>query len=603
MTTVGAVDVIGLDLLDLEDPVNDTLDTGRFWDAFKTRAVVVTDLPLGHSRDLASQVNLAEGHGDASLRTSAEYSVLFDVLLREPGSVAAPDTLRLREAAGALTPAGHVVQDCLAASKSKAEFFDQDMYMIHVTGWPGSFTPDEPVESAGDARLDLWRTDPGDDRRLPPPGQEDILLSTPTFSLMNSGNRTKHAPKRSWKINFDVRDSKDPLVGVSRLNLKSMYNDPSQMREALAWNLFATAGVPASRHTYAKLMITETYIGLFFFVEQVDRRFLRDHFGANDRGNLYKAYCGDVGCATLERRVGADGNDGGRQYFTPSSDDRTYRLKTNEDDPDASTYDDLAQLIRTLDGAGLPGGDERVGSDAFRESMEGIMNVRAFLRWAGVNLLLGSWDNYFATPANYYLYNAGHKGAKTKFMDSPYFVFIPWDYDNSFGIDFVGTQWQYTDVVDWPSNTKNYWGKHDKTSHIPLVQNLLRNHDLCQYYLDHLEHLLDTAFSPDKVAELLGSDGSGGLWERVRHAAYLEADSPYSSPFTGRLFTNDEVYVAGYKQNGIRKGQETVEGIVHYVRMRCDSARQQLATLRKDYPSGASDAAFTGVMEPLPDHA
>ena len=57
-------------------------------------------------------------------------------------------------------------------------------------------------------------------------------------------------------------------------------------------------------------------MGLFFFVEQVDARFLKDHFGSNDRGNLYKAYCGDVGCATLERRVGADGDDSGRQYFT-----------------------------------------------------------------------------------------------------------------------------------------------------------------------------------------------------------------------------------------------------------------------------------------------
>jgi hypothetical protein len=36
--------------------------------------------------------------------------------------------------------------------------------------------------------------------------------------------------------------------------------------------------------------------------------------------------------------------------------------------------------------------------------------------------------------------------------------------------------------------------------------------------------------------------------------------------------------------------------------MRRDSARQQLATLRKDYPSGASGATFPGVMEPLPDH-
>jgi CotH protein len=342
-------------------------------------------------------------------------------------------------------------------------------------------------------------------------------------------------------------------------------------------------------------------MGLFFFIEQIDRRFLKDHFGANDRGNLYKAYCGDIGCATLEHRVGADGDDGGRQYSTPGSDDETYRLKTNEDDPAANTYDDLARFVRTINGIGLPGGNERFRSDAFRESVQGIMNERAFLRWAGVNVLLGSWDNYFATPANYYLYNAGRNGAKKKFMESPYFVFIPWDYDNSFGIDYFGTQWQYTDLVNWASNTTRYWGKSDKTSHIPLVQNLLRNHDFCQYYLDHLEHLLDSTFSYDSVMALIGKEGGGGLWERVRHAAYLEADTPYSQPFTGRQFTNDEVYRTGCEQNEIRKGQEKAEGIAHYVRMRGDRARQQLATLRKVYPSGASGATFTGVLEPLPD--
>ncbi len=583
--------------------MNDTLDKRQFWDRFKARVVVVTDLPPGHGRDLASQVNEAVGRGDASLRTEAEYSALFEGLLREPQSVADTDVLLLRES-GSLTPAGRVVEDYLAASKGKAEFFDQDMYMIHVTGWPSDrFTPDDPVESPSDGRLELWRTAPQDGRRVAPPDDEGVLLSTSTFSLMNSGNRTKHAPKRSWKVNFAVRGNEDRFIDMSRLNLKSMYNDPSQMREALAWRLFASAGVPASRHTYAKLMINERYMGLFFLIEQVDRRFLKDHFGPNDRGNLYKAYCGDVGCATLEHRVGADGDDGGRQYFKPNSNDGTYRLKTNEDDPQANTYEDLAQFIRTINGVGLHGGDDRFGSDAFRESVQRIMNAHAFLRWAGVTLLLGSWDNYFATPANYYLYNAGHKGAKTKFMESPYFVFIPWDYDNSFGIDYFGTEWQYTDVVNWPGNTKRYWGKGDKTSHIPLVQNLLRNRDYCQYYLDHLEHLLGTTFAPDAIMGEIGEEGAGGLWDRVRHAAYLEADSPYSPPFTGRQFTNDEVYLTGCKQNEIHKGQEKAEGVVHYVRMRCDSARRQLATLRKDYPSGASGATFTGVMEPLPDHA
>ena len=587
--------------------MNDTLDKGQFWDTFKTLAVVVTDLAPGHSRDVANQVNEAEGRGDASLRTKAEYSALFDALLRESGSVAAPDTLRLREVAGSVTAAGAIVQDYLAASIRKTEFFSQDMYVVRVTAWPANaFTPEQPVESSGDARLELWRTDPRADTQVPPPSQEGVLLSTPTFSLMNSGNRTLRAPKRSWKVNFDVRDSKERFVDMSRLNLKAMFNDPSQMREALAWQLFATAGVPASKHTYARFAINDRYMGLFFFVEQVDERFLKDHFGSNDRGNLYKAYCGDVGCATLERRIGAGGDDSGRQYFTAGPDERAYRLKTNEDDSHANTYDDLAQLARTIDGVGLPGGDERFGSDHFRESMEGIMNVQAFLRWAGVNLLVGSWDNYFATPANYYLYNAGHKGAKDGFMDSPYFVFIPWDYDNSFGIDYFGTQWQYTDIVDWPSNTRKYWAKQgarDKISPIPLVTHLLRNHDLCQYYLDHLEHLLDTDFSAGKVEPQIGSDGGGALWDRVCHSAYLEADTPYSAPFTGRQFTNDEVYLTGCQQNEIRRGDAKVEGIVHYVRMRGDSARQQLATLRKDYPSGASGATFSGMLEPLPEHA
>jgi hypothetical protein len=39
------------------------------------------------------------------------------------------------------------------------------------------------------------------------------------------------------------------------------------------------------------------------------------------------------------------------------------------------------------------------------------------------------------------------------------------------------------------------------------VQNLLRNHDYRQYYL---EHLLDTEFNPESIAALIGAEGAGG---------------------------------------------------------------------------------------------
>jgi hypothetical protein len=385
---------------------------------------------------------------------------------------------------------------------------------------------------------------------------------------------------------------------MTRVNLKSMYNDPAQMREALAWHIFGRAGVPAPRHTYAKLAFDATYSGLFSVIEQVDSRFLKDRFGQNDKGNLYKAYCGDVGCATLQHRIGPDGDDSGRQYFTPASKDRTYRLKTNEDDPGSSSYDDLARFVAAINGAGLRGGDKRFDTDAFRASVDAIMNVRAFLRWAGVNLLLGSWDNYFATPSNYYLYNSGRRGAEDDFAGSPYFTFIPWDYDNCLGIDYTGTPWQYTDILNWPGNTRRYWRNH-ATSRIPLVQNLLCNHDYRQYYLDHLEHLLDTGFTPDSIAALIGAEGAGGLWDRVRQAAYLESATPYGQPFTGRQFSNDEVYRSGCLQNELRHGNENAEGIVHFVRMRRDSARRQLAELGKATPR-ATDTSFPADMEALP---
>jgi len=487
--------------------------------------------------------------------------------------------------------------DVTKGAEEKADFFGASMHMIHVTGFPrqqGVLV--HPVEAPHGARLDVWQTDPTDERHISGPSGEGAVFSTRNFSLANSGNRTLRAPKRSWKVSLEPGEGGERLAGMARVNLKSMYNDPSQMREALAWHLFGRAAVPSPRHTYAKLAFDTRYFGLFAVIEQVDKRFLKDHFGANHRGNLYKAYCGDVGCATLEHRTGPDGDDSGRQYFTPGSDDLTYRLKTNQDDPGAGTYDDLARFIAVINGVGLPGGAGRFETDAFRESVDAIMNAHAFLRWASVNLLLGSWDNYYKTPSNYYLYNSGQPGEAGDFMQSPYFTFIPWDYDNCLGIDYFGTQWQYTDILDWAGNTRGRRRSHG-ASRIPLVQNLLRNHDYRQYYLDYLEHLIDTEFNPDTISAVIGAGSGNGLWARIRQAAYLESGTPYGQPFTGRQFTNDEVYLSGCKQNELRHGNEKVEGIVHYVRMRRDSARQQLQHLRKATPRATDPAAFAPTLE------
>jgi hypothetical protein len=555
----------------------------QFCEMFKGRAVLVSELPAGHSRVLASMANEMAGRDDASVRTRAEYLALFDLLLAHVPPVP-PARLSLLDEGGRPTAAARAIADYTRASLGKPEFFDADMYMVHVSGFrPGRGVLTAPVRPADGARVDVWKTDPADDRHIPSPDGSGAMFSTQAFTIKNTGNRTLRAPKRSWRIILDAAGPDNRLAGMRRLNLKAMYNDPSQMREALAWRLFGRADVPAPRHTYARFAFDATYRGLFSVIEQVDRRFLKDRFGENHLGNLYKTGCRDIGCATLAYRTGPDGDDSGRQYYIPGAAEHTYRLKTNANNPEANTYDDLACFIRTINGVGLPGGRERFDTDAFRESVDGIMDVRAFLRWAAVNMLLGSWDNYYATPSNYYLYNSGHAGAAKDFVSSPYFHFIPWDYDNCLGIDYFGTRWQYGDILDWAGNTKRYW-KNRKTSNIPLVQNLLRNHDYRQYYLDYMEYMLDTEFNPRAIAAQVGAHSEGGLWERIRRAAYLESDTPWGRPFTGRQFSNDDIYWSGCRQREMRHGRKKTEGIVHYVRMRRDSASAQLKHLRRTMP-------------------
>src|SRR4249919_2156589 len=295
----------------------------RFWEMFKGRAVVVSELPAGHSRFLANVANEVAGRDDASLHTRAAYLALFDLLVAHVPPIP-PATLRLLDEAGRPTAAARAIEDYIGASLGKPEFFDTDMYMFHVTGFrPGRGVLTEPVRPARGDRLDVWKTDPADHRSVPVPGGGGALFSTEAFALKNSGNRTLHAPKPSWRIILDAAGEGNRLAGMTRINLKAMYNDPSQMREALAWRLFGLADIPAPRHTYAKLAFGTRYRGLFSVIEHVDKKFLRDHFGGNFRGNLYKTGYRDIGGAHLEYRAGRDGDDSGRQYFIPGSAERT----------------------------------------------------------------------------------------------------------------------------------------------------------------------------------------------------------------------------------------------------------------------------------------
>jgi len=219
---------------------------------------------------------------------------------------------------------------------AKDEFFSAGMHMFHITGVPAAARcADAQGGSAAGRAAECVAHRPGQQPARSRAGRRGCRLQHAGLFHRQQRQQDPADPEEIMEDHPGgcTRRHRSPRRDDVH-HLKSMYNDPSQMREALAWRLFGRAGIPAARHTYAKLAFDATYYGLFSVIEQVDKRFLKDRFGANHRGNLYKAYCGDVGCATLEHRTGPGGDDSGRQYYRAGAgDNRTYRLKTNEDTP------------------------------------------------------------------------------------------------------------------------------------------------------------------------------------------------------------------------------------------------------------------------------
>ncbi len=493
-------------------------------------------------------------------------------------------------------------------------FFGGDtFYLVQVKGWDRERMANDRLADevcAGDPGLEFATVtiaiaDAASNEHCPSFAPEDVVVETDEFCLRTSGNLTKGTPKSSYEITFENEDERP--VGLKTVNLKSMWNDVSQMRESIAWTMFDEAHIAAERHTYAKLCMDprggdapNVYRGLYSIIEEVDKDFLKARFGKNDEGNLYKANWADLGPATLAFR-GPDGTD----YFEADDiGDRTYELDTNEDDDDPAefqTYDDLARLAAAIEGVGLAGGDERFDTPEYRAQVEAIFDVRGYLRWAALNMLMGAWDNYWRTPGNYYLYNSGHAGAPEGFMDAPFFYFLPHDYDNTFGIDYFRKDWQRVDILDWEAATAGAFEPGTSArADLPLVRNLLKNSHFRAYYLDFMEFALDEIFTEAFIARHIGDEGTGGAWDRVRAAAFLEADGPRHAPHTGRQFTNDQVFHNGFRHvqlpdkptSQLAAGEQFTLGILHHVRMRVASARDQLAELRETIPRGSSGVTF-----------
>src|SRR5688572_23173868 len=116
----------------------------------------------------------------------------------------------------------------------------------------------------------------------------------------------KLGAKSSFKIQLD-RFEERRLAKASTITLNNMVEDPSMMREVLAYRLYRALGVAAPSAGFAEVVLDGESQGLYAVIESIDKPFLKKRFD-DASGPIYE---GEYGCDVIPEDVVGFDRDGG----------------------------------------------------------------------------------------------------------------------------------------------------------------------------------------------------------------------------------------------------------------------------------------------------
>jgi len=201
--------------------------------------------------------------------------------------------------------------------------------------------------------------------------------------------------KAGFKIKFNfVKGQK--FLGLKKLTLNNMVQDPSMLHETLAYEVFRSVGLPAPRTGYAYVRLNGEDYGVYLNLETYDDVSL-PHWFASTR-HLYEA-------------------DAPATDVTPGS-----APEFEVDEGDDGDLSDLEALIAAANS----------GAGDWSDGMEAVADLgQMSLMWA-VERYVGHWDGYAGTdgafrPNNYYLHSldTGPEAGR--------FEMMPWGTDQTWG--------------------------------------------------------------------------------------------------------------------------------------------------------------------------
>ncbi|MEG3766362.1 CotH kinase family protein [Alteromonas sp. 14N.309.X.WAT.G.H12] len=282
---------------------------------------------------------------------------------------------------------------------------------------------------------------------------KDVTLDE--VAIRTKGNSSLESVYQSgserFSFNIDVNEyvSGQKLLGMEKFVLNNMYNDPSYMREYIAYELMDDMGVATPEHSYVNVYVNGELKGLYLLVEFVNEEFIVKNF-TNTNGDLYKP----------------DGTGSDLVYI--DDDFSSYsgvELKTNEDTSDNGAFLDLVYAMEYDDDLS-------------------VIDEDSVLRYLAVSVSLSNLDSYHGSLAhNYYIYEQDNV-----------FSMIPWDLNESFGTFSQGCN--NVDIRELYIDEPTVGALSER----PLIAKVLADSDNLATYHSYLNTLIDGPLSSTEFA-------------------------------------------------------------------------------------------------------
>jgi spore coat protein H len=338
------------------------------------------------------------------------------------------------------------------------------------------------------------------------------------------GNTSRQADKKSFKVSINSFTSGRRYQGFKDFNLNGEHNDPSISRARIAWEFASAEGIASSRCVHSELYINGEYKGLYINTEHINNDWLSHRFG-NNTGNLYKC--------TYPANLQFISTNPSDYKLTKNNGERVYELKTNEVVDD---YTKLAQFIDILN---------NTPQNQLVCSLDSVFNIESYLQALAFEVIMGHWDNYSFNQNNYYLYENPQTGK---------IEYIPYDIDNSMGVDWFGIDWATRDVNNWHNAGQNF-PLSDRLLLIPSLK------EIYQFYLrDYATKIGSTTFT-NRIDSIKNQINSYAYADTFKSLDYGFSNSDFDLSFT----TN-------------QANQHVKKGIKPYLSTRSSTALNQLGT-------------------------